>query len=161
MKVEITLDTDEELSIARLDLAVHRVAIDPVGIWNCDLILPVAQRNLYADALAKMGFVPAGNLTSGTVTSIRMRKSLRRSGDGWAALTNNGGLAATAQHPGHSHEELDALRGLSDKMAANYSPERTAANVAAIEASKRNPDEHFEVSPESIALAKAVLRRSS
>jgi hypothetical protein len=138
MKAEVTLDTDEELSIARLDLAVHRIALDPVGVWNVELILPVTQRNLHLVALDQMGFVPAGNLTSGTVTSLRLRKSLRRSGDGHAAghaaLNSNrvnGGLSGntTVCRIAHSQESQIAVNQLEARLANENSDDAVTARV--------------------------------
>jgi hypothetical protein len=132
MKAEVTLDTGEELSIARLDLTVHRIALDPVGVWNVELILPAVERNLHAEDLAQMGFVPAGNLTSGAVTSIRLRKSLRRSGDGHAAGGINGDLStglSPVKEP--TQDERSAIGQLEARLAREHSG--IADRVAVIE----------------------------
>jgi hypothetical protein len=144
MKAEVTLDPGEELSIARLELAVHRIALDPVGLWNIELVIPAAQKTIHQVALDQMGFVPAGNLTSGTVTSIRMWKNLRRSGDGHAALTDynrvNAGLSTdtTACRIAPSQEAMKAFREVSSKLDSQYG-EASTRRVAEIE---RQADEH-------------------
>jgi hypothetical protein len=86
MCATVTLTAGEEFDFARLDLAVHQVAIDPVGIWNCDLLLPGRIMHQHAQGLEKLGFIVAGSVSADTNTSIKMRKSLRRSGDGHAAF---------------------------------------------------------------------------
>jgi len=82
----ITLNAGEDLTIAHLDIAVQHVQDDPNRIWNVLLIVTPEVMNRHRELLQDNGFIAAGNLSIDckTLPFVKLRKSLRRSGDGWA-----------------------------------------------------------------------------
>src|ERR1700730_14688329 len=130
MSATATLSAGEEFNAARLDLAVHQVALDPAGIWNFDLFLNTRIYNDHADDLAKLGFVIAGTASEGNHTALKLRKSLRRSGDGHAAMSS---LAMPAPVLPPTLEEMSARLANARTIVTHYSESGIDDRVAALE----------------------------
>lgn len=78
----MTLEDGETLQRHVLLTGIQHVASDLAGFWNIDIELTPDAANQNRDMLHDLGFVNAGTLSTQTATLLRLRKPLRRSGDG-------------------------------------------------------------------------------
>src|ERR1700735_2061709 len=125
MLATVTLDKGEELDIPGLDVLLQMVTLDPVGFWNVDLVLESRALNYCIDAVMQRGFAPAGNLSIDNTIFMKVRKSLRRSGDGGGRLADPN-LAVAAYHPGASAQELEAMAESGKRIETTFSDEAGA-----------------------------------
>ena len=101
----ITLEPGENLLRHVLLTSIQHVASDLAGFWNIDLELLPDAVTQNQDMLRDLGFVHAGTLTTGTATLIRLRKGLRRSGDGGETVGVTDHVMRPNPHPPSAEEQ--------------------------------------------------------
>jgi hypothetical protein len=123
----VTLENNEPLDIAALDLFVNLATLDPVGLWAVDLIIEPEQLPQYSAALQQRKFHIAGTL-SADVTTLRLRLNLRNSTDDNVGDPN---LAVTACHPGNAADNT-ILPNVPAWLESRYSDESVSRRAAQI-----------------------------
>lgn len=79
-ELAVTFDNDEDI-VAGAKHAVSQGENNP-NVWNVYLSLTTAQWSPIRMKLQDMGFLPAGFVSIDTKTSVKLKKSIRKSGDG-------------------------------------------------------------------------------
>ena len=87
MQATLTLDANENLLEHILRASVQYVIDDSAEIWNVFLLISPETANANFDMLFRSGFQIAGTLSADAKTTLKLRKSLRRSSDGGSRLT--------------------------------------------------------------------------
>lgn len=90
-EVEVTPEDGETIE-AVATLSLSRAEQD-IAVWNVVIVLPVIEWAKSRIALQNLGYLPAGNKSIDNTTFVKLRRSIRRSGDGGTESVNDRDLA--------------------------------------------------------------------
>ncbi len=82
MSATLSLEAGESFQEHILLACIEHVSRDPAGIWNLFLLVTPEIANLNYRVLLGLDFQVAGTLSGDTKTIMKLKKVLRRSGDG-------------------------------------------------------------------------------
>jgi hypothetical protein len=160
----VTLDREEELHLAGLDVMIQNVMLDPVGYWSVELVLEPRAMNNHVDALAKRGFVISGNVSIDNVMFMRLKKRLSSPSfaDTPRSVFFNPDLATPAPTLAPSKEESQARSALSASLEIFYSESASNARLAVIAAEtvkfNSGRDEASDIATKAQRLAAATVK---
>ena len=90
-EVEVTPEDGENVeTVAKL--ALSRAEQD-IFVWNVVIVLPVSEWAKSRVTLQSLGYMPAGNKSVDNTMFVRLRRAIRRSGDGGTESVNDRDLA--------------------------------------------------------------------